>query len=320
MKEPALNLLNFQREDGQIVDPVALAFQIFAPVNAARGRDTDSLLAYLVFTGNSTSPDASEQDYKALIGDTFFQFQGPLTSALKATVEKVNQQLMDSNMRSTGKGEYRFGCLVLCAIQQQKVTVVQSGPSRAYKVGPEMKEFFDPTLAGKGLGISPSPKMYFAQTSFSATDKLIITLEQPKEWKVAIEETDPSGSDQFICENLLAATEDDVAGLVVSLLQQPTLISSVKTAYVEQAKEPLPELTSDNATQDQPKRPSSNRNHRDHPKHRPGLGSRPSIDWAKLATTLLAATKSIRGGAANFSENIENNLGHILPEGSPERL
>ena len=322
MKEATLSLLNFQRENGQPVEPVGLAFQMSVPTNAARGRESDQLLAYLVLTGNSQTEDLAPEGYKKLIADTFYQFSGPLTSALKSTVEKINQHLMDSNLRSTGKGEFRFGCLVLCAVQNQKITIVQAGPSRAYKVGIEVKEFFDPTLAGKGLGISPTPKMYFAQTSTIDGDKVIITLEQPKEWKLAIEQLGAGLPAESIMASLCAATGEDVAGLVVSIGQVQVAESAREMPHVTGKSDPAPQsieapVFSDQTPDQIPARLP--RPVRRELKPRNVQVNAPSVDWHKIAATLLSLLRTIRSSSGSFSEKIEDNLVHILPERSTDQ-
>ena len=316
MKSPSIDLLNFQRENGQDIEPSATAFVLNSPANAARGREADTLFSYLVLTGNAIDVNLSDLELQKIISDAFFGFTGPLTSALKNTIEKINSMLMDANLRSTSKGAYRFGCMVICAIQQQRMTIVQAGPSRVYQLGSTVREFFDASLAGKGLGISPTPKMFFAQAMLSGNDAFVITLEQPIEWKMIIEGMNTPQTPARIKTQLLDGTSQDVAGLVLSLSEN--LVSQPVNETVNIPIEPVntrevsikspPVSRSDENHNDQPigviDKPASRRRQR----------SSNNVEISSIAGSLLSAVRNTRTFFSDLGDKFEGNLIHLLPE------
>ncbi len=216
MKPFEIQFLNFQRENGKETDPSSYVFVFDPPKNVERGREQDNLLIYMMFSGNASPDTISPEPLAKDLSNTFYNSLGSLTFALKLVVEKFNTYLVDENMRSTSKGNYRFGCVVLCNLRGNLLYIVQSGPTIVHQLGSEAKTFYDPNLAGKGLGISPTPKMYFSQAKLEEGDTFLVTVEQPKEWEQAVASFRPGTALDNIKRRLLGVTSENVVGLLLN--------------------------------------------------------------------------------------------------------
>lgn len=125
------------------------------PRKAARGREHDRLIVYLVLTGNATLSTAEYLQLTSQTASTFFETPGPLTTAMRTAAETINRTLLDRNMSSTGRGQYALGSLVLAALRDAQCTLLLSGPAHIYTLGSEaMQHIHDPALSGKGVGMS----------------------------------------------------------------------------------------------------------------------------------------------------------------------
>ncbi|GAB4500817.1 MAG: hypothetical protein Fur0035_03570 [Anaerolineales bacterium] len=189
-----LNLISLYRVKGQEAPFLPGVLAQNPPRHAARGRENDRLLIYLHLGGNVAFSAAEYAQVTAKLAERFYASAGSLTFALKTSVEALNSVLAERNMRSTGQGKYIIGALVLAALRGDLLYLVQSGPTRAIWLGAHgQKTFHDPALAGKGLGLSQTARMYFAQAQLSPADRLLFCVNFPPEWEAAlIEERGPA--------------------------------------------------------------------------------------------------------------------------------
>lgn len=190
------------------------------PRKVARGREQDRLLVYLTLAGNVLYSSAQYGEMVAGLAETFYQTAGSLTFALKTTVETLNAQLANSNMKTTGHGQYTIGALVLGALRGNQFTLVQAGPTHIFWLGSEAtRHFHDPAMSGKGLGLSQTARMYFAQANLLENDRLLLCASLPKDWQKAMAEQNAPASLDATRRRLMIATD---ANLNAVLLQVKT--------------------------------------------------------------------------------------------------
>jgi len=187
------------------------------PKKLARGRDQDRLLIYLTLAGNvSTSPS----EYEAVVNQVaqvFYATPGSLTSAMKTAVEWLNAHLVEQNMKSTGKGLYNAGALLLCTLRGNLFYIVQAGPTHVYHLANEPRHIYDPQLAGKGLGLSQTARMYFSQITLSPRDRLLFCAALPPKWENSINEVLEKADVEEARSQLLAMTDTNVSALIVKV-------------------------------------------------------------------------------------------------------
>jgi hypothetical protein len=156
------------------------------PRKAARGREHNNLIVYLVLTGNATLSTAEYLQLTSQTASSFFETPGALTTAMRTAAETLNRVLLERNMGSTGRGQYATGWLVLAALRGTQCTLLQSGPTHIYTLGSEaVIHTHDPALSGKGLGLSQAATCYFTQTELNPGDRLIFSGKIPPAWEGA---------------------------------------------------------------------------------------------------------------------------------------
>jgi hypothetical protein len=187
-----LNLVSLYRIKGQEQSLLPGLLAQNPPKRTARGRENDRLLIYLNLAGNISYSSDEYAQITAKLAERFYQTSGSLTFALKTSIETLNTVLAERNMKTTGQGKYSIGVLVMAALRGDLLYIVQTGPTRVHWLGTNgAKHFYDPSLAGKGLGLSQNTRMYFAQAQLNPGDLLVMSANQPKEWQAALEEPGP---------------------------------------------------------------------------------------------------------------------------------
>lgn len=218
MTELNLTLLPLYRLNNKELPSLPGLLATTPPRKAARGREGDRLIVYLVLTGNATLSTAEYLQLTSQVASTFFETPGPLTTAMRTAAETLNRTLLDRNMGSTGRGQYALGSLVLAALRNAQCTLLLSGPTHIYTLGSEaMQHIHDPSLSGKGLGMSQTATFYFNQSELQPGDRLIFSGKPPAEWKNLLSEEQYPATIESTRRRLLSMTKDDVNAALIQV-------------------------------------------------------------------------------------------------------
>ncbi len=159
------------------------------PRKAARGRDQDRLIVYLVLAGNAVLSTGEGVQLASRGAVAFYETPGTLTAALRAAAGSINKPLHDRNMSSPGNGQYAVAFLALAAVRDAQVTFLLSGPMHAFLLGETGTQHISDTLSGKGLGLSPTPSFYFSQITLQPNDRMIMCSKVPLSWESALRDS-----------------------------------------------------------------------------------------------------------------------------------
>lgn len=186
-----------------------------APKHVARGRENDLLVISLVLAGNA---QISSDEYKQIaiqMSQRYFQVPGALTSAMRTTMNLVNQYLVERNMRTTGQGQYIIGRIILAVLRDGQLTLAQCGPTRVFHLtGNTTEAIHDAQISGRGLGIGQSVPLYLAQCDIHDGDQLVFCNHCPTTWERDLP-LEGCGSLEYLRRCLLDETTDDLNGVVV---------------------------------------------------------------------------------------------------------
>ena len=236
-----LNLASLYRIKGQEQSVLPGLLAQTPPKRTARGRENDRLLIYLNLAGNIPFSNAEYAQVTAKLAERFYQTSGSLTFALKSSIEALNTVLAERNMKTTGQGKYAIGVLALAALRGNLLYLVQAGPTRIHWLGVNgVKHFYDPSLAGKGLGLSQNTRMYFAQAQLNPGDLLVFCANQPKEWEAALEERGP-GSLDTLRRRLSTITNDSLNAVLVSVTEGMGEFHTLRPAQMAKSEIPVAE-------------------------------------------------------------------------------
>lgn len=179
-----LNILPIHRINGQESADLPGLLAVTPPRKTARGREKDSLIVYLMLSGNAIFSAAELEQLNNSAASAFYQSPGSLTSAMRKAAETINSSLLQRNLSTSGRGQYALGLLALAALRDSQCTLLLSGPTHAVWVGEGgARHIHDPALSGKGLGSSQSYQTYFSQVELHSNDLLVLCGKFPRDWE-----------------------------------------------------------------------------------------------------------------------------------------
>jgi len=212
-----LNLIPLYRVKGQEWPQLPGLLATLPPKRAARGRESDALVIYLTLVGNAAVSSADYTQISVQMAQRFYQSPGSLTSAMRTTAEVLNQYLVERNMRSTSQGQYLIGRLIISVLREGQLTLAQCGPTRVFHLtGGGSHPIHDPNTSGRGLGISQSTPLYFAQAEIHAGDRLVLCTYCPEGWETALP-VQNAASLNALRRGLFAATGDDLNAVLLEI-------------------------------------------------------------------------------------------------------
>lgn len=211
-----LNFLSLYRINGNEWPVMPGLLALNPPRKAARGREQDRLIVYVTLAGNVAYTPAEYSEIAAQIADRFYNTSGSITLGLKTAVESLNTYLVERN----SKGQYSVAALVLAALRGSALYITQCGPTHAYwLLNGEARHFYDPGLAGKGLGLNDKAQMYFAQVNLSANDRMLFCTALPPNWDKSFADERGNPTLEVTRRRLLAITDTNVSGVLFQAVE-----------------------------------------------------------------------------------------------------
>ncbi|MDP1547159.1 MAG: hypothetical protein Q8L87_14195, partial [Anaerolineales bacterium] len=233
-----IHLTPLYRINGQDDPAMPGVLALTPPKNAARGREQDRLVVYLLLTGNSTFTTTEYMQLAEGAGRVFYETPRALTSALRAATQHVNQTLLERNMSTSSQGKYALGWLLLAAVREAQCTFSISGQMQAYWFGAqESRHFNEPTISGKGLGSSQNINIHYAQTTLEAGNLLLLCGRVPGAWVAPLNDAKPSSLDAMR-RRLTTLTSEDLNAVLIQATDGAGMIHFVKnTTSIKEEKQ-----------------------------------------------------------------------------------
>lgn len=209
-----LNLFPFYRIKGEKWPQLPGLLVSAPPRRAARGREDDRLIAYLTLAGNTAFSSAEYNQLTTSLAGRFYKTPGALTSALRAGADTVNQFLVERNMRTTGKGQYVVGRLILGVLRESQIFLAQCGPTHVFHLAAgESRHIHEEQSNKSGLGASQTTPIYFSQTDLQPGDALALCAALPSGWEEALKAE--RGSFEALRRKLLSVSTDDLNAVLI---------------------------------------------------------------------------------------------------------
>ncbi|MBV6395992.1 MAG: hypothetical protein HFACDABA_01580 [Anaerolineales bacterium] len=200
--------------------PGLMAFH--PPRKPARGRERDAFIVALALGGNATPPG---EEAETLVNDcalAFYNTPGALTSALRLAAETVNRRLLERNLAATGRGQYASGALILAALRENQLTLLQCGPAHAHLArGGQAQHIHDASLSGQEIGLNQNFGQYFSQTVLQPGDRVLFSPMRvlPREWEGALifdRGLTPIGN---TLARLMSAAPDNMSAALIQVME-----------------------------------------------------------------------------------------------------
>lgn len=229
-----LNILPIHRQNGQEFADLPGLLAVAPPRKSARGRDKDSLVLYLMLTGNADFSTAEIQRLTNDAASLFHQTAGSLTSAMRKVAENINAALLERNLATSGRGQYALGSLILAVVREGICTLSLSGPVHVVWVTEGgQRHIHELALSGKGLGSSQNIQSYLSQIEFKSNDMVVLCGKFPKDWEADLLYERPPASLEasyrkltFTKSDLNAALIQPVTGRGIITILRPEISAS----------------------------------------------------------------------------------------------
>ncbi|MFZ5882960.1 MAG: hypothetical protein ACOYYI_04180 [Chloroflexota bacterium] len=210
-----LTILPLHRQNGQAYPHLPGLLAVAPPRKTARGRERDSLVLYLMLSGNADFAPAEVDELVRRAADLFYQTHGSLTFAMRRVAEAVNAALLERNLSTTGRGQYALGSLILASVRENLCTLSLSGPVHVVWVTEGgQRHIHEPALSGRGLGSSQSAQTYFSQIEFKPGDLLALCGKFPKDWEADLLYDHPPALLEASYRKLMLTKSDVHAALI----------------------------------------------------------------------------------------------------------
>lgn len=199
------------------------------PRNAARGREHDRLMVYLILTGTATVTTTEYRKFAEDTANVFYQTPRAVTSALRAAADSLNKALLDRNTVTGVQGQYVLAWLALAVLREENQCIFSlNGPMHAYWFGANgSRHFFEPSISGKGLGSSQTIAIHYAQTDLAANDMILFCGRVPNAWVTPLEEAKPSSFDAMR-RRLTTLTTEDLNAVLIQPIEGTGSINFIK--------------------------------------------------------------------------------------------
>lgn len=239
-----LTLSPIYRIGGQENNSLPGLVALTPPSTAARGRERDRLIVYLLLTGNATISTSEYMQVATDAANTFYKTSGAITSALKTAAERVNHVLLERNMGTSKNGQFAVGWLTLAAVRETQCTFALSGPTHVYRFAKgEVRHIHEPAVSGKGLGTNQTTSVHYAQTLLEAGDRLLFFGRPPESWNSILEDATP-GSLDAMRRRLMAAANTDLNALLIQATEGTGILKLLETAQTATEKQESEQATS----------------------------------------------------------------------------
>lgn len=211
-----LTLLPLYRLNNQELPALPGLLAMTPPRKTARGRESDRLLVYLVLSGQVALSTADYLQLTSLTAGRFFETPGALTSAMRAAAEALNQALLGRNLAASGSGQSVIGWLTLAVLRAQTCTMLHSGPIHIFLVGREgLRQWYDPALSGRGLGLGQTAAYHFSQTELQPGDRLVLAAKPPETWVQALSGERGAASLEAVRRRLFTLAAGEVNAVLI---------------------------------------------------------------------------------------------------------
>ena len=179
-----LNILPLFRQDGQDKPDLPGVHVAMPPRRATRVRSQDRLIIFMHFEGKGVVLRDQLNQLLKSIEKSYYSRTGTITSTLQAITEEINDILLNQNLKYGSNGQQAHAFLTLAVMRREMLYIAQSGLMHGFLLtGEKIDHFYDPNIAGRGLGISRTTSVQFSQAPLAKDTLIIYTPNLPEGWK-----------------------------------------------------------------------------------------------------------------------------------------
>lgn len=227
--EADVALLHIAGGGSRITPPPGTLAQT-APRRSARGRGDDMLFLCFSLHGATASTPGLIDHLSRLGSDAYFGTPGSVTSALREAAEMINDHLTDLNQTAEASRQLH-GRLMMGALRDGDLYLAQCGMGHAILIRPgRVTRLASEEAEHRPLGTTLTPFVRFYHFEVQPTDLFILTTSAPPLWSDSTLSGLSSLTTAQAADRLVAASSEDLSGVLVRLVAQGEAMSGVHAA------------------------------------------------------------------------------------------
>ncbi len=216
------------------------------PRHPARGREGDRLFVHLSLAGNIPIPSAEYDRLTGMLAERFYKTPGAVTSALRAAAERINEFLLERNVRTKGKNQHVLGRLVMGVLRGRQVVLALCGAAHVFHLQGGVQHIHEEGSETRSLGSSQATPIYFSQVQLSPGGMLVVCPALPAGWEEALQNSGAAGGFETLRRRLFSASQEDVSALLIQARPGKGALNML-TPRPEPVSAPAPAGTEDSA-------------------------------------------------------------------------
>ena len=188
------------------------------PRRAARLRAQDQLILHMQLTvvrGTLLTPN-QQSEILTRLAETYYATAGSVTAGLRAVVARLNDFLLNRNLRSAQEGQMSAS-LNLAALHGGTLMLGHAGPTHSFVLRRAQVLHFDDSGSGRGLGLSRQATPRFYQSELDPGDLLVLCAEPPQGWSPRSLVNSPQMSMEQLRRRLVGSAGIELQAAVIRL-------------------------------------------------------------------------------------------------------
>jgi len=188
------------------------------PKRAARGRENDLLVALITLKGPASISSDNLRTWMEKKCEEYFQIPGTVTFAMRTLMEKVNQELLQRNLKRAAGGSQLTALMNLVIIKRDQLYLANAGETRSFYISAQdCTEYRDDEEPGD-LGLTETPHIRFGQKLIQENDLLLLAPVVPATWTAEAFAGGNSLSIEGLSRLLFNRTEENLRALVMKFV------------------------------------------------------------------------------------------------------
>ena len=143
------------------------------PKRAARGRESDLLVALITLKGPSSISSESLRSWLEKKCEEYFQTSGTVTFAMRTLVEKINQELLDRNIKRAKGGAQLTALLNIAVIKRDQLYLANAGDTRSFFIAEQGCTEYRDDEQPRDLGLVESLPIKYGQKEIHENDLVL---------------------------------------------------------------------------------------------------------------------------------------------------
>jgi len=178
-----LTVFKYNRLQGKEESDLPGLFTSLPPKRAARGREKDRLVILLQLAERGSLLQGAPAEMLEKLSRVYYATRGPVTSAMKAVADQINERLLARNLRQAKEGNPLLGLMIVAVLHEEMLYLAHCGPVHSFIINAQTVEHYhDPQGAGRGLGISRTASVRYYRCTFQAGDLALLCVQPPQNW------------------------------------------------------------------------------------------------------------------------------------------